>query len=634
MADEVKEKNGGYYHSLFKDALNFESKRFEKYAELAAFYELEQQNLPNYSGTKPWVFDVNLPFATDAINLRVSSLQASDYKGELEPLSPDDVETVEQLNNVYHEFWEEMNMDKFINDSILVSAVVGQAYTHIILEPEKTVGTRERKRKGKLTPYFLDTSSVLVDPKALSIREADYVCVVERITRKKAKKEYPNLNWEENKEGFLGAGDRGEIYYGNDYTSEKDHDVLSKITIYERIDEDTIEKTVLIEAMIAEETKELGINVFPIAQLRWQKKIKSPYGTSLMEMLLPLQKVVNEIESANANANMQYSSPSYVLSEDAGIDPEDLALSAGAPGSVYVVASGQNINDVIKPLIPDRGIDDGLVVTKQELERSIYKLAGVSDQFLGSMGTVGNTSTGADLAMQRAKTIENAVIVNIEEFVEDLTGIIVSFIVSGFLGEKIYARGEKRSDGGYNFKEFKVPEDAKEVEYNFFIKLDVKTKYSKERHRVLIQELFATERQYDTGDLKGLTFLDVLKAYDMPQTQELVERYEQLTKMDAEQRSQLISEFVTAGTQFGVDAQMINAAISEILLNQKETPAVEMLMQAIEQAAMMQEQGVQNVVDGATNATMQNQMQEQQMQEEMAMQTQEFNAAPQNDEIM
>ena len=35
---------------------------------------------------------------------------------------------------------------------------------------------------------------------------------------------------------------------------------------------------------------------------------------------------------------MQYSSPSYVLSEDAGIDPEDLALSAGAPGSVYVVA--------------------------------------------------------------------------------------------------------------------------------------------------------------------------------------------------------------------------------------------------------------------------------------------------------
>ena len=53
-------------------------------------------------------------------------------------------------------------------------------------------------------------------------------------------------------------------------------------------------------------------------------------------------------------------------------------------------------------------------MTKQELERSIYKLAGVSDQFLGSMGTVGNTSTGADLAMQRAKTIEN-VIVNIEE---------------------------------------------------------------------------------------------------------------------------------------------------------------------------------------------------------------------------
>ena len=45
-----------------------------------------------------------------------------------------------------------------------------------------------------------------------------------------------------------------------------------KLQFMREIDEDTIEKTVLIEAMIAEETKELGINVFPIAQLRWQKE--------------------------------------------------------------------------------------------------------------------------------------------------------------------------------------------------------------------------------------------------------------------------------------------------------------------------------------------------------------------------
>lgn len=633
MAEETT-KDGKYYFKLFRDALNFENKRFDKYAELTAFYELSQSELPNYVGQKPWVFEVNLPFATDAINLRVASLQASDYKGELEPLSPDDVDTVEQLNNVYHEFWEEMNMDKYINDSILVSSIVGQAYTHIVLDADKTVGTKERKRKGKLSPYFLDTSSVLVDPKALALRDADYVCVVERITRKKAKKEYPDLKWETNKEGSLAASDRGEIYYGNEYATEQDYDVLSKITIYERIDDTTIEKTVLVESMVAEETKELGISVFPISQLRWQKKIKSPYGTSLMEMLLPLQKVVNEIESANANANMQYSSPSYVLSEDAGIDPEDLALSAGAPGSVYVVSSGQNINDVIKPLIPDRGIDDGLVLTKQELERSIYKLAGVTDEFLGSMGTVGNTSGGADLAMQRAKTIENSVLVNIEEYVEDLTRVIVEFIVNGFLGDKIYSRGEKQADGKFKFKEFEVPEDSKEVEYNFFIKLDVKTKYSKERHRQLIQELFATERQYDTGDLKGLTFLDVLKAYDMPQTQELVERYENLTKMDAEQRSQLISEFVTAGTQYGVDPQMINAAISEILLNRQETPAVEMLMQAIEQAIAQQEQGVQNVVNAATQLSQQKAMEEQQMQQEIDLGDAEYNVSGENQPIL
>ena len=65
-----------------------------------------------------------------------------------------------------------------------------------------------------------------------------------------------------------------------------------------------------------------------------------------MEMLLPIQKVVNEIESANANANMQYSAPSFVLREDSGIDPEELALSSGSPGTVYVADAGVNVNEL------------------------------------------------------------------------------------------------------------------------------------------------------------------------------------------------------------------------------------------------------------------------------------------------
>lgn len=623
MKEEIK-KDSQYYFRLFKDALHNEEKRFDKYQELVAFFELTQNELPSYSGQKPWVININTPYAVDAVNLRVASLQASDYIGALEPLSPEDVETVQKLNDVYREFWEEMNTDKHVNDAILISAVLGQAYSHVVYDSNDTVGGRNRKRKGKLKHYFLDSTSISIDPKALSLKTAEYVCVTERITKKQIKQNYPDFDWENFKSENLSPQQRGEIFFGTTYTPEREDDIFTKITIYEK-DGKKIEKTVLIDSVIVEETKEMPIHCFPIAQLRWQKKIKSPYGTSLLEMLLPLQKVVDEIESANANANMQYSSPSYVISEDSGIDPEQLALNAGAPAAVYVIASGNKISDVIQPLIPNRGIDQGLVATKQELERSIYKLAGVNDAFLGDTGTPGNTAGGAELAMTRARTIENRVLTNIEEYIEDLTEIIVSYITKAYKGETIYSRGEKQSNGQYQFKQFDIPEDADEIDYNFYIKLDVRSKFSQERNRQLIQELWAQERQYDTGDLKGLTFLDVIKAYDIPQTREFVDRYERMSQMDAEQRAELIAEIVRVGEQFGVDAALINAAISDIMLNRQEQPSLEMFMQAVEQAQQQQTQQREALVNAMTEQQMQQQMQ-MQLEQDAALENQEITA--------
>src|SRR5690606_21342767 len=135
--------------------------------------------------------------------------------------------------------------------------------------------------------------------------------------------------------------DRGELNPDYDYTTSQDDDMFTKVTFYETVEGEDgktkIEKTVLIGNRLVEKPTELEMSRFPIAQLRWKKKIKSPYGVGLMESLLRIQKVINEIESANANANMQYSAPSFIVSEDSGIDPEQLALSSGSPGTIYVV---------------------------------------------------------------------------------------------------------------------------------------------------------------------------------------------------------------------------------------------------------------------------------------------------------
>jgi hypothetical protein len=401
--------------------------------------------------------------------------------------------------------------------------------------------------------------------------------------------------------------ERGEIYYGTDFTTEQEF-VLTKMTFYER-EEDGIYKTVLVEDQIVEDSELIPINYFPIAQLRWQKKLKSPYGTSLMDMLLPLQKTVNEIESAVANSALQFSSPSYVLSEESGIDPEDLALTAGTPGAIYVSQAGSDINNIIRPLIGDRKVDEQLVAIKQEIERTIYKLAGVSDTFLGSLGTVGNTRTGTDMAIQRAKIIEQRFLVNLEEYVEDIARIIVSFIIEAFGGEYIYVRGPKQTNGEFQFSEMEIPEVDKDLEYTFYVKLDVKTKYTKEQHRLLMLELYQAQIQYD-APVKGITFIDVLRNYDVPNIEEIVERFEKLTNMDGVERAQLVMMITTMSQEFGIDQGIVAEAIAEIMQGKKETPLTDAILAQIEQAKEQQMRTQQMVQQGLMQNELERQMQE------------------------
>jgi len=593
-----KIKNGEYFYKLYEKAHNVNSTRFAEYAELCAFYEQTQSELPQYALDKPWVFDINAPYASDAVNLRVASLQANDYLGELEALSPDDEDNIQKLNYAYHSLWNEENTDKHVNEAILRAAIMREAYTHVVFDADAIIGGNGQQRQGAIEPYSLDPACVNIDPEATGLRSARYVCLTERISLDEVTEKYKKFDASTSTMSRYTPEQRGEIYFGHDYTTEQDT-VLTKLTFYE-VEMGKVYKTVLVEDQIVEPTKQLLINRIPIAQLRWQKKLKSPYGTSLLDTILPLQKTVNEIESAIANTALQFSSPSYVMTEDSGIDPNELAITAGTPGAIYVVQSGIDIDRVIKPLMGERKIDEQMVAIKKEMEDSIYKLAGVNDAFTGDLGTVGNTKEGTNMATQRAQIIEQRFLVNLEEYVEDLTRIYVDYILKGFGGETIYVKRENSSSsvsGGFDSLDVPRLEDSEELQYNFYIKLDVKTKYSKEVQRTLLKDLYQQQQQYQT-EIKGLTFLDVLKTYDVPQIQGLVERFERLTNMDAQQRAELVTMIVTMGAQYNVPNQLVQAAIQDVILNAAQTPNIDAFQQAIVQQKAKMEQAQQSVIAG------------------------------------
>ena len=181
------------YIRMYEKAYHFNSSRFEDYAELMAFYQGNQHLLSKYKSNRPWIVNMNTPYAAVAIENRLSSLLVNDYEGDLMPLSPEDIDIIEPIDKVYKREWERMNLDTVVRHCVEKCAVVREAYCHITVNDKKVHGGRKSKRVGALEAEMIEPSCVLIDPTARCLRDARYVIVTGRINKKEALEKYPKL---------------------------------------------------------------------------------------------------------------------------------------------------------------------------------------------------------------------------------------------------------------------------------------------------------------------------------------------------------------------------------------------------------------------------------------------------------
>lgn len=571
------------YVEMYEKAYNFDSSRFGAYAELMAFYQGNQHLLKKYKVDRPWVVNMNTPYATVAIENRVASILVNDYEGDLLPLSPEDIDVVEPLDRVYKREWERMNVDDIIRDSVKTMAIVREAYCHITVNDKKVYGGRKNKRVGALEAEMIEPSQILIDPNARKLKDANYCIVLGRISKKEATEKYNKIRLLKEETSAGTPSGRGEVYYDNDYNTSQE-DVFDVWNVYVKED-GKIKKVKLINKIIVKESF-IDIDVFPIAQVRWSKAAQSCYGISLMDQLLSLQKAVNAIESAITNTAIAYAAPSMMVAKGSGVDPKMVAQSNGAPGIVYSVNG--NLDNAIRPVVPPK-IQDEILAIKQDFELKIREISGNSNQFMGNIGTAANTVGGAEVAVERAKIIEVNVINSIREYVEDIVNIIVKFIIKMYPNAELtYATG-RDGNGIYTFDKIKMPKksDMKDLEYKFYIELDKKSQYSKDKQKQELMDLFQFERQYD-APVKTITVSDIIKNSDLENKDEIIARYNNLNSQDAETKAETIERLVQTSTELQIPQDLVTQAITEIIAGGNEHPALDELMKSIEQGFQAQ----------------------------------------------
>ena len=417
---------------LVQDAVSFrKGQRDAEYINNMAHYEGLQWNLAENKVDSPFLLRSDINHLKSAVDIRLGSLCSEKYWGELKPLSPNDIKHIEDLNTLYKNEWNRLNADDYVEYVMKYGAICDNGYVFINYDPSKIVGGTGYKREGTITLEPLETSNVYLDPTASNIDECEYVVVKSKKSKMWIKKNKPSwlkifedLNI---KPGSSTTDEDGDIFVGRNYgassSGQYDLDTMYRKEVLEadvdvtdeegnvvgtdKVSRIQIKEYFFVGKHLIDINENYPFDEFPVIPFQWEPEPQSPYGIPLLRGLTVPQKVANLIESAANNIAMHYTVPTWLVSSESGIDIQKFAKLSNALGMAWKVEG--DVSKAVKQMDPPQ-INADLIQIKESFVQNIKMYAGVSDTYIGNIGTAGSTAEGTNSAINRPTVVDNSVI--------------------------------------------------------------------------------------------------------------------------------------------------------------------------------------------------------------------------------
>lgn len=631
--DEDRVKEIKRLEGLVKKSIEFRKQsRDTEYINNEAHYEGLHWKLANMDEDSPFIVKSDINHLKNAVDIRLGSLCASSYYGKLKPLSQDDVETIDELNILYQNEWYRLGMDELIEEAIKKGCIFDNGYIEFGFDTDKIVGGTNAKREGVITANIVETANIYLDPSAESLDDCDFMVKAMKLTEEKLKRIYPDWYKKLKEKDVHGSAaktnDTGNIFTGRDYTTNQDN-VIIVYAVYEKyktqIEEVVSEEQVVSETgetipavtdkvdvtrvkvsyisndILLEVNDSYPFEEFPIIGFQWEKTVQTPYGIPLLRGLTIPQKVANLIESSINNIAIHYTIPTWIISDDSGLDVDDVAKLINALGVVWKVT---DINTAIKQLEPPQ-INADIISMGQTFVGYIKEYAGVTGAYYGDIGTAGSTSQGTTDAIGRATIIDNNPLNQISKFVEKLTRLLIKFMTRYYQGDTMYIR-EDLDDGKYDFKQFTIDDSFKDINFDFDVDLASRSKNDKNRQYNLTKEIYQLQNQYK--DSKGvINVTDVVKAAQLDNYNEMKNRLDNVKEETLQEKATMVVRLVEIGntmTPSGqplIDSTTLSDAIMDVLDDNNDLSVVEQVMQTYQQYQEQYTQMKQNLANGYDN---------------------------------
>lgn len=541
--------------------------------ELDQFYRSDQ-----YKNSKlpPWVPKPVTNFIHLVVTTKRAALSGENPMAMMRPQSKDDIERVRAFQKIYEWVWKKTKARSILRDNVETSKLLGTGIAQVYWDENTGVlGGTNAAYEGEICMKEIDPMNFHVDPNAYRLQESPWVHVTEKRPREWVEKEF-DVDLKE-----IGADEKnyGEEYSRDYYkgTDDKEDGQIDFHAHYERYwntNKVTEQRPVMggdsisadgspiepeMEEVETDEeiggwnyrvtyiagTKEVGSidplepNMYPFAVLYDFKQRQEFWGRGTAGLILENQKLVNKVEGIIAMIGTLLQNPQKVITKASGINPREAMKYAFAPGHVWVTNGNDAAGAMHWQTPPD--IPMALTNLAESAKENIREITGMNEAYMGqSVGSL-QTSGGVNSLIDRATMRDKDQMFDIEEYVEQLTRILLGFVTTKYTEERwirLASKGDPEQPE--DFTPF-VGVAYADLEYDLDIDVSAHAPVTQARREAEMDKLFMDQYQFNVEPklikpqeyIKNKRYVDANEIIDRMNREEMQSDIDILTQVSS-----------------------------------------------------------------------------------------------------
>jgi len=445
----------------------------------------------------PWVPKPMSNYIRYVRTIKRANLASAIPMSHFTPIEQKFAQDVNKLQMAYEHVWEWEKVARKVRWAVDRALLKGTSVMYVYDDTNYVGGVykdgsaNNKLYQGKICVKHWPIDTFFIDPDACTIQEAKYIDTTEVL---------PLWSIKRNPEFRKYCKEQGTLEKLNELTSDqleyddladgttlnRDHKVTESTDVededymatlhthWERYMDDNgryrLDVTYYLRNtdFLLYRVENVKPSIYPFVAYIDEKEEKEFHGTSTCMEILENQRVINKTTQTYSIIATMHQNPQKVVTRSSGINAQEVALAGTIPGKVWTSNDVDPQKSLVNVQPPD--IPQGLFEVDNAMKEDIRERLGINQAYTGqSVGSL-TTSTGVRSLIERSSVRDKDKMSQIDEFVEELSNLIVMIILYKWKDERSISK--RKPDGTVEYSKYEPIEEDVADQLEWMVKCD------------------------------------------------------------------------------------------------------------------------------------------------------------------